>query len=282
MKIFGSVSICLLILFGTSLDAMAQDQKAEDVIAKNMAAIGTAEARSAIKNQLAVGASEFKAKLPATTGGGKAIVVSNLDNFYFLVSLNSKEYPFEKIGYFNGKTTLPFVTAGTRSPLGAFIAEHERILSDGLFNGSISARWGMLESEKRKGKLRYGGQKKIDGRPVQMLEYFPADGGSVEFVIRLYFDNETFNHVRSEYRHEVAAKQDTFGTLGRQAGAKLVLTEDFSDFKVTNGLNLPHTYKANFSTSSNSGLYEYTWGLRITQYLFNQNLAADFFTFDIK
>lgn len=282
MKLFRSFSICLLLLAGSTLAVQAQDSKAEDVIAKNLAAIGSKEARAAVKNQLAVGASEFKAKLPATTGGGKAIVVSNLDNFYFLISLNSKEYPFEKIGYFDGKMSLPFVTAGTRSPLGAFVAEHEKILSDGLFNGSISARWGMLDKEKRKGKLMYGGVKKIDGRQAHMLEYYPADGGSAEFLIRLYFDAENYNHIRSDYRHEVAAKQDTFGTLGRQAGARLVLTEDFSDFKAVGGLNLPHSYKAVFSTSSNSGLFEYSWGLRITQYLFNQNLAADFFTFDVK
>ncbi len=272
----------LILIAVSMIAANAQDQKAEDVIAKNFAAIGTAEARAAIKNQLAVGASEFRAKLPATTGGGKAIVVSNLNNFYFLVSLNSKEYPFEKIGYFNGQASLPYVTAGTRSPLGAFIAEHERILSDGLFNGAISARWAMLDKDKRKGKLVFGGQKKVDGRSAYMLEYYPADGGSSEFVIRMYFDAENYNHIRSDYRHEIVPRQDTFGTLGRMAGAKLVLTEDFSDFKVTNGLNLPHAYKAVFSTSSQSGLFEYTWGLRITQYLFNQNLAADFFTFDIK
>ena len=282
MRSLRTVFVCLAILTASFVAVNAQDQKAEDVITKNFAAIGTAEARAAIKNQLAVGASEFKAKLPATTGGGKAIVVSNLNNFYFLVSLNSKEYPFEKIGYFDGKTSLPFVTAGTRSPLGAFIAEHERILSDGIFGGTISGRWGMLDKDKRKGKLMYGGQKKVDGRAVHMLEYYPADGGSAEFVIRMYFDAETYLHVRSDYRHEISAKQDTFGTLGRMAGAKLVLTEDFSDFKVTNGLNLPYTYKATFSTSSQSGLYEYVWGLRLTQYLFNQNLASDFFTFDIK
>lgn len=282
MKVIRAILAGLFVLTGTSIAVQSQDLRAEDVIAKNLAAIGSKEARDAIKNQLAVGASEFKAKLPATTGGGKAIVVSNLDNFYFLVSLNSKEYPFEKIGYFDGKMSLPFVTAGTRSPLGAFVADHEKILSDGLFNGSMSARWGMLDKDKRKGKVMYGGVKKIDGRKVHTIEYYPADGGSAEFQIRLYFDAETYNHVRSDYFHEIASKQDTFGTLGRQAGAKLSLTEDFSDFKLAGGLNLPHSYKAVFSTSSNSGLFEYTWGLRISQYLFNQNLAADFFTFDVK
>ena len=99
----------------------------------------------------------------------------------------------------------------------------------------------------------------------------------------MYFDAETFDHVRTEYNHEIAPKQDTFGTLGRMAGTKLVLTEDFSDFRATPpGLKLPHMYRAVFSTSSTSGLYEYTWSLKISQYLFNQNLAADFFTFDIK
>ena len=49
---------------------------------------------------MAVGISEFEAKVPLVKGGGKAIMVSDPNNLFFVMSLNSKEYPFEKVGYF--------------------------------------------------------------------------------------------------------------------------------------------------------------------------------------
>src|SRR5258706_2981530 len=238
--------------------------------------------RDALKTLMAIGFSQFESKLPTIKGGGKAIVTSNSDNLFFLMSLNSKEYPFEKVGYFSQKINLPYTTAGARSPLGAFIAEHGKILIDGLFGGSMSLRWVLLDPIKRKATITSGGTKKIDGRKVYVLEYFPSNGGSSEFSIRLYFDSETFNHVRTEYRHEINPKEDTFGTLGRQGGTRLILTEDFSDFRTVDGFTLPYSYKADYSTNSNQGVYEYTWGMKVAQYYLNQKLEPDFFTFDPK
>lgn len=282
MRIIERFALGLFVIAAVSTAAAAQSMKPQEVISKHLDAIGKRETRDALKTLMAVGLSEFQSKLPVTKGGGKAIVVSNTDNLFFLMSLNSKEYPFEKIGFFGDKMSLPFVTSGTRSPLGAFIADHKKILTDGLFSGSMSLRWVLLDAEKRNPKILSGGTKKIDGRKVYVLEYYPSDGASTEFTIRLYFDAETFNHVRSEYRHEIKSRQDTFGTLGRQGGVMLVVTEDFSDFKTVDGLTLPFLYKANFLTSSNSGTYEYIWGIKVAGYYFNQKLAPDFFTFDTK
>lgn len=260
----------------------AQNPKPDEIISKHLDAIGKKEMRDALKTLMAVGSSEFESKLPTIKGGGKALVTSNTGNLMFLMSLNSKEYPFEKVGYFSDKINLPYTTAGARSPLGAFIAEHGKILTDGLFSGSMSLRWALLDPDKRKAKITSGGTKKINGRKVYVLEYFPSNGGSSEFSIRLYFDIETFNHVRSEYIHEINPKEDTFGTLGRQGGTRLILTEDFSDYRIVDGFTLPYSYKVDYSTNSNQGVYEYKWGFKVTQYYPNQKLAPDFFTFDTK
>jgi hypothetical protein len=98
----------------------------------------------------------------------------------------------------------------------------------------------------------------------------------------LYFDAQTFHHLRTEYRHAIAAKTATFGVLGEQTGVEIALIESFGDFKNENGLTLPHTYKIKYSTASNSGTYEYNWGITIAQYVANQKLAADFFSFNDK
>lgn len=86
---------------------------------------------------MALGASEFESNVPVVKGGGKAVVVSDPGNLFFIISLNSKEYPFEKIGYFDGKTSLPFTTAGSRSLLGSFLSDHQLMLSEGLHRSDV-------------------------------------------------------------------------------------------------------------------------------------------------
>jgi hypothetical protein len=231
---------------------------------------------------MALGFSEFESRTPAVKGGGKAVVVSDPGNLFYLMSFNSKEYPFEKIGYFNGNLNLPFTTAGSRSLLATFIADHEKVLSDGLFGSVVSLRWPLLDLSKRKPKLSGGGVKKINDRKVYVLDYAPSSGGSKEFTIKLYFDAETFNHVRTEYKFEVDPKDGTFGQQNRRASGIIMITEDLSDFKKVDGLTLPHYQRLDYVTNGNSGSYQNIWGLKVAEYRLNQALQSDFFTFDPK
>lgn len=260
----------------------AQKLKADEIIAKHLDSIGTNKQREQVKNQMAAGTSRFESKLPDRKAVGKAIIVSEGSNLFFAASFNSREYSFEKIGFFKNKVSLPFATAGSRSPLGAFIADHPKILDDGLFAGSISKTWLLLNSAEQKGKFQTAGTKTVGGRKAYALNYFSKSLASSEMTIKLFFDAENFQHLKTEYRHTISGKQQPFGTLGTQPGVEISITETFGDFKNTNGLTLPHSYKIQYLTDSNSGTYEYDWVITITQYLFNQNLAPDFFTFEEK
>ena len=282
MKNINSILLAIAAICLLSFVALGQNLKVEEIITKHNDAIGKKVLRDQVETLLLGGANEFQSKLPSITGGGKALVVSDAKNLFFLLSLNSKEYPYEKIGYFNDKISLPFVTAGARSPLGGFIAEHPRLLDNGLFMGCMSQRWTLLDSQKYGAKIISGGTKKVDGRKAYMLEYYPSDGASSEFTMRIFIDAETFNHVRTEYYHEISPKEDTFGTLGRQAGTKLILRENFSDFRTADGFTRPYVYKVQFESSSQSGLFEYDWTIKVAQYYLNQKLAPDFFTFEEK
>ena len=261
--------------------AKAQDLKVEDIISKHIDSIGTKEKRDEVKTRMAIGTSDFESKLPSRKTAGKSVMVSDARNLFFITSFASREYGFEKIGFFAGNVSLPYVTAGTRSPLGAFINDHKSMLSDGLFTGSISAMWNLLNSPTAKAKLDSAGTKKIDGRKTYVLNYYPSSA-STEYTVRLHFDAQTFQHVRTEHRHQITAKTATFGVLGEQTGVEISLIEQFEDFRNENGLTLPHIYKIKYTTASNSGTYEYNWGVTISQYIFNQKLAPDFFTFDDK
>ena len=281
IKLVCSFTLAFLLTAGFTA-TKADEPKPEEIIAKHLESIGTKEKREATKNRMAAGTSQFQSKLPNRKTTGKALIVSEAaNNLMFISSFSSQEYPFEKIGLFADKVSLPFVTAGTKSPLGTFISEHNKILSEGLFTGSISSTWGLLNPQIKSEKFASAGTKKIDGRKTHALSYYPS-GSSAEFTVKLFFDAETFRHVRTEYRHVISPKEQKMGTLGEQNGVRIGLTESFTDFKTADGLTLPHAYKAHYVTDSNSGTYEYEWTIAINQYLFNQKLDSGFFSFDEK
>lgn len=276
------IALCIVILSTASLPTIAQNLKPEEIVAKHLDAIGKKGDRDALKSIMALGASEFESSVPVVKGGGKAVVVSDPTDLFFIISLNSREYPFEKIGYFVNKPSLPFTTAGSRSLLGSFLSDHQQVLSEGLFSGAMSMRWPLWDLEKRKPKLSGGGTKKVNDKKAYVIDYNPSGGGSPEFTMKLYFDAETFNHIRTEYRYEVQPTDASFGQQNRRASAVVILTEDFSNFKAVEGITLPHYCRVELSNNGTTGMYKNVWGVKVAEYRLNQPLAPDFFTFDPK
>jgi hypothetical protein len=123
--------VCLM--FSLTGFALAQDLKAEDVIAKHLSSIGTAEKRKKLKNILLLGFSLFESKLPERKSSGKMLTVSDASNLLFISCFASENYPFEKIVLFDGKINIPFVISGVRSPLGAFLLDNPGILKTDFF-----------------------------------------------------------------------------------------------------------------------------------------------------
>jgi hypothetical protein len=259
----------------------AQKFTPEQILAKHLAAIGSPAKLQSLKTLFAAGRSDFEARNPLVRGGGKVVVISDSENLYFLMSLNSKEYPFEKIGMFRDKISLPFVTSGSRSTLGAFLSEHSRILSDSLFCGSMSHRWITNVATNSKLKLASAGQKKINGQQTYVVEVLMG-ASTGDFKVRLFFDAETFHHVRTEYNRTVPVRQPTFGRQNELADARIDVTEEFSDFKDVDGLMLPHEYKVSLVSNSLSQTFSNSWGIKVINYYLNQKLTDDFFTFDVK
>jgi hypothetical protein len=282
MGSFRLIATFLIITVSPALAVSAQELKPEEIITKHIESIGKKEVLDRVSTLFAVGTSSFESQSPAVKGGGKAIIVSDRDNLMLAFSLNSRDYPFEKIGFFHDKVTLPFITAGQRSLLGEFLVEHPRVLSEGLFGGTMTLRWPIRVLEQRKSKLKMLGTKKIERRKMFVLAYQPDGGGLDEFSIKLYFDAETFEHVQTVYHREVAADQPKFGQGNQLANSELTLTERYSDFKAVDGLTLPYTYSVEFASNSTASSYKTTWGIKVSQYYINQKLTPDFFTFDVK
>lgn len=275
---FSIVCTIILLFVGSSL---AQDLSPEEIFAKHISTVGGKEKLAALKNRVVAGTSNFESKMPSRKSSGKAVIASDEKNLMFLASFASKEYPLEKIGYFNGKTSLPFVTSGARSPLGSFLLNYEKVLSEGLFSGVMSATWAPLRGEYSSARIRSGGTKRVDGKKALVVEYEPKGLGS-EFSIRLLFDAESFNHLRTEYQHIVSPTENKAGIMGVQGGVKVTLVESFGDFRKEGDFTFPYSYKAEYRTESNSGTFEYIWTVDIGAYNFDQNLAEGFFTFNEK
>jgi len=282
MRRIALFTLCIFTSMVSTAKIAAQDLKPEEIIAKHIETIGKKEIRDQVKTLFAVGLSSFESQFPIVKGGGKAIIVSDPNNLFFAMSLNSKDYPYEKIGFFRDKVSLPFITSGDRSLLGTFLNEHQAVLSQGLFTGQMSLRWPFLDSAKNKLKMKSAGLKKIDGKKMYVVDYLMPGVGSDDFSVKLFFDGDTFSHVRSEYRRTYRAGTPQFGRQNQTANSEIIVTEYFSDFKIVDGLTLPYTYSVQFSSNSNTSSYKTTWGIKIAQYYVNQKLAPDFFSFDSK
>jgi hypothetical protein len=272
----------LVLIFALGCATRAQELDPKDLISRHLNSISTPERRAALKNLFAVGVSEFESKVPVIKGGGKAIVVSDPDNLYFLLSLNSHDYPYERVGAFAKGISLPFISPGRRSFLGAFLADNPKILTENLFCGDMSLRWIDNISDAAQQKMKIAGSKKINGRGAYAVDVAVSGSDSGKSRIRLYFDSDTYRHIRSEYHREVDIGRITVRQENQLQNATVDLVEEFSDFREIDGFTLPHAYKVTLTTNTATQVYEASLGIRVSTYYFNQNLAPDFFTFDVK
>ncbi len=280
MKIFKLSFLFIFLVFSNS--AFAQKMKAEDILAKHLDSIGTAEAR-AIKSLIAVGTAEIKSVTKITTPVvGRIVIASAGEKNFWGMSLNSTDYPSEKFSFDGKKVKVGLVKLGNRSTLGNFVLSNDLLLEQGLFGGTLSNAWAMLGVETRKAKISLDGTKKINGKETYVLNYSPKGGGDIS--VNLYFDKENFRHVRSEYKRISSAgigsrPEDSI----KFSENRITLTEYFADFKSENGLTLPHSYRILYSTTGTSnGTTGIEWTFNLTEFAVNQTLAANTFDIDAK
>lgn len=275
MKIFNSS--VLLLLLALTVPVLAQKMKPEDVLSKHLDSIGTSEARAAVKSQIAVGDAQFKviSKKDQIVQGRVVFASAGAKNF-FGMNLNAADYQMDKFSFDGSKTKAGFVRPGQRSLLGNFILSNDVVLSESLLTGTLSTSWALLDMANKKGKLSFDGTKKIDGKETYVLEYAPK---SSDVTIKLYFDKETFHHVRTEYKRTFSAGiGKTANDSAKYDEGRLTITEDFGDFKKEKDLTLPHSYRLNYTITGQNGTSEVEWSFNLTEFPFNQKL--DEATFD--
>ncbi len=217
--------------------------KPEDVVAKHLASLGTSEKRAAIKTRTAEGTSALKIIIGGSgETDGRAAFLS--DGLKYRIGLPTDKYDYwgEQFGFDGSKTEVGFVQPSFRSQLGGFLRRYDQILKEGLIGGVLTTAWPLLDVAGRQPKLFYDGLKKMDGKELHRVKYVMKKGQG-EVDIFLYFEQETFRHVRTSYN---VVRSSPLGAditqSSQQQETRFLLEEFFSDFKEVDGVTLPMSW----------------------------------------
>jgi len=275
------ILMCLalgLVQFHGSSSAALQKPRTEDIVAKHLQTIGSDKARAAIKTRIISGTAQVVFHTaPVGQASGRAVLASEGSKSLLGMSFPSPVYPREQLG-FNGTSFMAaYVVPGVRSALGSFLMTHTLIFKQGLIGGILSSAWPLLDLVNRNPQLEYAGLRTIDGRTLHELKYSPRGGSDLQ--IKIFFDQETFQHVRTEYERVIAAPTGDRSYIGGpQTEIRYKMVEEFSDFKKEGELSLPHTYKIKLTTDNQGGSFSADWIIKLNQFDFNQPIDPNSFS----
>lgn len=252
--------------------------KPEDLVVKHLESIGTAAARSSVTTRIIAGTSQVIFRTPPPgQATGRAVMASEGNKSLIGMSFQSPVYPREELGFNGNSFIAAFVTPGVRSSLGGFLMTHDLIFKQGLMGGTLSSAWPLLDLSARSPQLEYAGTRKVDDRTLHELKYYPRGGSDLQ--IRLFFNQDNFRHVRTEYERVIPASTGTraYGNVvEREIRYKMV--EEFSDFKKEGELTLPHTYKIKLAVDSQNGTFLADWEINLNHFSFNEKIDPGSFS----
>ena len=273
-----------LAVFATavSFPSLAEDKMLpQDVASKHLDSIGAAETRATIKNRIVAGTVVFTVSAPSNAKfNGDVVLASEGSKNMIAMSFGSPGTAQEKFVFDGSKVTAESPRPGSRGYWGDFLLTHDNIVKHGLVGGVLSESWPLLNLSNKRQSLEYRGTKKIDGKTLHEIEYVPR--GSSDLKIVLFFEAETFRHVRSEYTRVISAGLGGGRTLpsgaiagpadasGQQRTTRYKMVEEFGNFKKEGGLNLPHSYKVKLEFDTRGGVQVMDWDFTLTDFAFNQ------------
>lgn len=280
---------------------------AEDVVKKHLDSIGPAQLRSGIASRVVEGRARMKmedgAAGPAASGlaAGTLSFASKGGSFRIALPFKYSDYWGEQFAYDAGKARVGFAHIQKRSPIGDFLYRYDIILEEGLMGGVLSTAWPFLQRDQKRPRLEYAGLRSLGDMQTHLLRYSRSKGQS-DLRIEIYFEAQTFRHVRTTYSLSLAydslspalsESQPTSirsnGTIiepgkatvahddsGRQ-GAQYRLEEYFGDFKIQDGLSLPSRWNIIFERSGDNKTVQREWSVIIDRIIHNQPLDAKSF-----
>ena len=149
-----------------------------------------------------------------------------------------------------------------------------------MLGGELSTGWALQGLGQNQPQLDYAGLKKIDGRQLHDLEY--RSKKSTDMRIGLYFDPETYHHVKTTYAMTFSPTVGTTITNSvDQQEIRYTIEERFGDFKTQDGITLPSTYSIEYTQELQNGqTIVYHWDMTVDKIL--ENISLDPKNFDTK
>ena len=269
---------CLLV----SMIAVAAEKisNPEELVAKHLESLGTAQARSDAKSRADEGTVQFR----VVSGGvgqidGQSVLLSEGRKVLLMMKFPNNDYRGERFIFDGDRIEIRGAMPNqSRSTLGEFVYVQDAIIKEGLLGGALSTAWPLLKLDEHKAKLSYDGLKNIDGQQLYAVRYKPKK--STDLTIYLYFDPETYRHVRTVYMLTIdphiksvpgnILQSPERGTpdspsnseplpetaeiaSARQFQTRYRLEERFSNFSTVDGLTLPTHYTVQFAREQQDG-----------------------------
>ena len=298
-----SIILCLLLNVSQSERLFADDKKLkpEEVVANHLQSLGKPELVQKMQSRTFKGTTsfEFIQGMSGSSSTGQLVFASERNKLGLVLKYNDLNYPGEYFAYNGEDVTVGHIRPGQRSPLADFIYRYSGLMKEGLLGGVWSISWPLLDIQKKQPMLKYKAAK-VDGRKLHELEY-RAQKGLGDVKVKLFFDFETYRHVRTEYRVQVKDDQSTRreGASRRQsvgitrypgdaAGSEIfdvapdsiyVLVEKFDDFHDYSGLMLPAVCSYEYSVEGQGSSFVAHWTMKADAIIVhNGKVREDFFT----
>jgi len=274
----------------------------EELVAKHLKAFGDPGILAAVQSRVFVGSSSVRFVQGATGSmSGTSLYVSEGKKLGLTMKFADKDYPGEYFAFDGKEVSVGHINPGQKSPIADFLFRNGRIIKDGFIGGALSVNWPLLNIQERRPILKCQ-IKEIEGKELYELDYQPRDGFG-DMKIKMFFDMETFNHVRTEYsvrvRDDVTATQSytpevitsssssssssatlnkTSSTLfGSTPESIYKLVEKFGDFKKVSGMMLPHSYSIDYEVEGQGHAFIGHWDMVAKQWIVNKAWDPLFF-----
>jgi hypothetical protein len=272
-----------LSLAGFFYSARAADTKPEEIVAKHLDSIGTAQARAAITSRAIQGTLRFKILVG---GGGVAVGswgrVSDHLKTKFVMRFGSGTWRGEQFIFDGEKTSFAAATSTHQySDFAKFVSAQDFIIKEGLLGGELSTAWALQNLDPNRVRLESLGLKKIDGHELQGIEY--VSKGGTKLTVKIYFDPETYRHMKTVYSVVEVPEGSSHGitTSVYQQEIRYTLEERFSDYKTDSGITLPRHYDLQYTEELQDGTtHLYDWDM--TADALHDNIGLDPANFQVK
>jgi len=287
MKSFFSCAVLAGIVFCTVHAKTDTKLTPAEVIAKHLESIGSAEARARMHGTQIKGNASVTVRLCGEGQVDGQVLIGSSGKMNLIdMNFDTAAYPYEQLRFDGKSLHVSQYRPGSRTCLGQFFLSHDDVFKEGLVGGTLTEAWPLLNVEERNPKLEYSGLKKVGDKQLHALKYTPRKGSDVKII--LFFEPETFRHVRTEYQRTVySSEQRKIGSAPGQLpsasmqsapAARVEAYEVFSDFKDEAGLNLPHTYKFHLQIQSELHPAVVDWAFDLNNFTFNAPLDPSAFT----